>query len=62
MAKSYSLINARVDYDLGTGVSLAVIGENLADEEYINSMINFLLPMSVPGYGRSVRAEVRYSF
>lgn len=61
-ASDYSLINARVDYDFDSGLGVSIIGENLADEDYINSMINFLLPMSLPGYGRQIRAEVRYAF
>jgi iron complex outermembrane receptor protein len=62
-ADSYDLINARLDWissDETWGVSL--IGDNLGDEEYITSMINLLLPIQQPGYGRSVRAELRYSF
>jgi len=63
LASDFSLLGARIDYTLGnTGLAVSVIGENLTDEEYIQSMINFLLPMSMPGYGRSVRAEVRYRF
>lgn len=61
-AEDYSLIGARVDYNSPSGWGVSLIGENLADEEYANAMINFLLPMSAPGYGRQVRAEVRYAF
>jgi iron complex outermembrane receptor protein len=62
-ADDYHLINARLDWissDQTWGVSL--IGDNLGDEEYITSMIDLLLPVQQPGYGRSYRAEVRYSF
>ncbi|MDG0980965.1 MAG: TonB-dependent receptor [Halieaceae bacterium] len=62
-ADSYSLINARYDWnssDETWGVS--VIGENLGDEEYISSMINFLFPMQLPGMGRLLRVEARYQF
>ncbi|MDA8961775.1 TonB-dependent receptor [Congregibacter sp.] len=62
LASDYSLINARLDYNSPSGWGASLIGENLADEEYINAMINFLLPMSAPGYGRAIRAEVRYQF
>lgn len=58
----YSLINARIDYNSPSGWGVSLIGENLADEEYINAMINFLLPMSAPGFGRQMRAEFRYRF
>jgi len=61
-ASDFSLLGARIDYEFESGVGISVIGENLTDEEYIQSMINFLLPMSVPGYGRAVRGEIRYSF
>ena len=62
-ADSYDLVNARLDYissDETWGVS--IIGDNLGDEEYITSMIDLLLPIQQPGYGRSVRVEARYSF
>lgn len=63
LADDFSLLGARIDYTFGeSGLGISVIGENLTDEEYVQSMINFLLPMSMPGYGRTVRAEVRYSF
>ena len=63
LADDFSLLGARIDYTFGeSGFGVSVIGENLTDEEYVQSMINFLLPMSMPGYGRTVRAEVRYSF
>jgi len=62
-ADDFSLLGARIDYTFGeSGLGVSVIGENLTDEEYVQSMINFLLPMSMPGYGRAVRAEVRYTF
>ncbi len=61
-AEDYSLIGARVDYNSPSGWGVSLIGENLADEEYANAMINFLLPMSAPGFGRQMRAEVRYQF
>jgi iron complex outermembrane receptor protein len=61
-ADDYSLINARIDYNSPAGWGMSLIGENLADEEYVNAMINFLLPMSAPGYGRQLRAEIRYQF
>jgi len=63
LAEDYSLLGARVDYTFAdSGLAVSVIGENLTDEEYVQSMINFLLPMSMPGYGRAVRAEVSYTF
>lgn len=63
LADDFNLLGARIDYTFGeSGLGVSVIGENLTDEEYAQSMINFLLPMSMPGYGRAVRAEVRYTF
>ena len=62
-ADDYSLINARLDYNSESGKwGVSLIGDNLGDEEYVNSMIDFLLPMSAPGYGRSLRLEARYNF
>jgi len=61
-ADSYSLLNVRADYNINDSLSVSVVGDNLTDEEYVSSMINFLLPMSLPGYGRTVRAEVQYAF
>ena len=61
--EDYSLFNARVDYNAESGKwGVSVIGDNLGDEEYIVSMTPFLLPMQLPGYGRSVRFEARYNF
>ncbi len=62
-ADDYSLINARLDYNSSSGRwGVSLIGDNLTDEEYVNSMIDFLLPMSLPGFGRTVRFEARYNF
>jgi len=62
-ADDYSIVNARVDYNAANGKwGVSVIGDNITDEEYEVSMIDFLLPMSLPGYGRSVRFEARYNF
>ena len=62
-ADDYSLFNARVDYNSASGKwGVSVIGDNLGDEEYVVSMVDFLLPMSLPGFGRSVRFEARYNF
>lgn len=59
----HSLFNARIDWksaDESYGISL--IGENLTDEEYTASAINFLFPIGQPGRGRSVRLEFSYNF
>jgi iron complex outermembrane recepter protein len=62
-ADDYSLVNARLDYNAESGKwGVSVIGDNITDEEYAVSMINFLLPMQMPGFGRSVRFEARYNF
>lgn len=39
-----------------------LIGENLADEEYIGSMIDFGAPLAVRGEGRLLRLEASYRF
>jgi outer membrane receptor protein involved in Fe transport len=62
-ADDYHIFNARIDYNAASGKwGASIIGDNIGDEEYIVSMIDFLLPMSLPGYGRSVRFEARYNF
>jgi iron complex outermembrane receptor protein len=62
-ADDYHIFNARVDYNAASGKwGASIIGDNIGDEEYTVSMIDFLLPMSLPGYGRSVRLEARYNF
>jgi len=61
--EDYNLFNARLDYNAESGKwGVSVIGDNIGDEEYIVSMTPFLLPMQLPGYGRSVRFEARYNF
>lgn len=61
-ADDYSLVNARADFNSADGKwGISLIGDNLTDEEYVNSMIDFLLPMAAPGYGRSLRVEARYN-
>ena len=62
-ADDFGLLNARVDFNSESGRwGLSLIGDNLTDEEYVTSMIDFLVPMSLPGFGRTVRVEGRYNF
>lgn len=61
--EDYGLINARLDWDSSDGNwGVSLIGENLSDEEYVSSMINFLFPMQLPGMGRLIRLEGRVAF
>ena len=41
---------------------VSVIGENITDEEYIGSMIDFGAPLATRGWGRLVRVEASYRF
>jgi iron complex outermembrane receptor protein len=62
-AEDYGLLNLRLAYVSGDDTwSLALIGENLTDEEYESSVVALFDALSVPGMKRTVRAEVRYSF
>ena len=62
-AKGFGAIVLRTPSLSGSGKwGVSVIGDNIGDEEYTVSMIDFLVPMSLPGYGRSVRFEARYNF
>jgi iron complex outermembrane receptor protein len=63
LAEDFQLVNARLNFsssDDRWGAS--IVGENLTDEEYTSSMIDFLLPMALPGMGRLIRVEARYNF
>jgi|GEM_PF-3406811 len=62
-ADDYDLVNLRLAYVSGNDKwSLAVVGENLTDEEYESSVVALFDALSVPGMKRTVRAELSYSF
>lgn len=63
LADDFSIVNARLDYNSASGRwGVSLIGDNLTDEEYVSSMIDFLLPMSLPGFGQTYRLEASYNF
>lgn len=59
----YDLIDLRVTLASHEDTwSVALVGENLGDEEYISSMIDFGAPLAVRGVGRLLRMEASYRF
>ncbi|MEH6581304.1 MAG: TonB-dependent receptor [Halioglobus sp.] len=59
----YDLVDLRVTLASHEDTwSVALVGENLGDEEYISSMIDFGAPLAVRGVGRLMRMEVSYRF
>lgn len=60
---SFSLTNARVTYRSANDQwGLALIGENLGDEEYFNTIVEALEPVGIPAYGRQYRVELSVQF
>lgn len=60
---SYSLVNARVSYRSSNDQwGLALIGENLSDEEFFSTIVEALEPVGIPAYGRQYRAEFSVRF
>ncbi len=60
---SYDLVNLRFTLASQEDTwSVALIGDNLADEEYISSMIDFGAPLATRGLGRLLRMEASYRF
>lgn len=60
---AYSLTNARATYrSPGNRWSLALIGENLGDEKYFNTIVEALEPVGIPAFGRQYRAEFTIGF
>jgi len=58
---SYNIVNLRFTLASHEDTwSVAVIGDNLGDEEYISSMIDFGAPLAVRGLGRLLRVEASY--
>ena len=62
--ESYGLVNARVGFESASGAwSLALVGENLADEEYVIARSDVLgQNLVVPGMGAIYRFEGRFKF
>jgi iron complex outermembrane receptor protein len=60
---SYGLVNARLGWRSGSGRwGVALIGENLADEEYFVHQTLVLDPLGFPGMGRMYRLELTANF
>jgi iron complex outermembrane receptor protein len=60
---SYNIVNLRFTLASQEDTwSVALIGDNLGDEEYISSMIDFGAPLAVRGLGRLLRVEASYRF
>jgi len=61
---SYSIVNGRIALDSTDGLwSVALIGENLSDEEYFVTRSDVLdQNLGIPGMGRLYRAEVTFRF
>jgi iron complex outermembrane receptor protein len=61
---SYSIINGRIAFESANGMwTLAVMGENLGDEEYFVTRSDVLdQNLGIPGMGRLYRAEVTVRF
>jgi iron complex outermembrane receptor protein len=60
---SYSLTNARIAYrSPNDRWGLALVGENLTDEEYLVHLVEVLEPVGFPGMGRLYRAELNFRF
>ena len=61
---SYSIVNGRIALDATSGLwSVALMGENLGDEEYFLARSDVLdQNLGIPGMGRLYRAEVTFRF
>jgi len=60
---SYGVVNGMIGFDSANGHwGVAVIGENLTDEDYWETQVELLEFAGIPNMGRLVRAEFRVSF
>ena len=62
-ADAYGLVNARIDFNSASEKwGVAIIGNNITDEEYESSIIDFGIPFITPGMGALWKVEARYHF
>ncbi|MBP2232616.1 iron complex outermembrane receptor protein [Azospirillum agricola] len=66
-ADPYSLLNLKIGFDQGSGVSGYLEGRNLLDKRYISSTITAETATAAsalfnPGYGRAVHAGMRFTW
>lgn len=60
---SYDLVNVRFSLRSDDDAwDVALVGENVTDEEYVNSALDLGIPFFMPGMGALWRLEGRYSF